>query len=288
MKYKDRLGNFTYKTDFQEKLIHSLYSNKLGRVILKPATAPCVSNFFSKALSSKASCTLIKPFIRSNSIDMNDYESREFNSYNDFFTRQIKEGKREINTIPSSFISPCDGKVTVYNISETSTFKIKNSVYNVESLLKNSDLAKEYVGGTCIVIRLSVDNYHRYCYIDNAQKSNNVFIPGKLHTVNPIAFEYAEIFKENSREYCVLDTDNFGKVVQIEVGAMMVGKIVNYHQQKDVKRGEEKGRFEFGGSTIVLLVKKDVVDIDNDILKNSSDDFETLVFMGEQIGKKHN
>lgn len=286
MKYKDRNGNITIKSNFQEKVINTVYSTKVGRFVLKGATSPKVSSLFSGALNSKTSRIIISPFIRSNGIDMNEYEYKSFESYNDFFIRQIKKQSRPIDMQSSAFISPCDGKATVYKIDSNNCFKIKNSFYNVATLLNSFKLAEEYSGGTCIVIRLSVDNYHRYCYLDNARKSANIFIPGKLHTVNPIAFEHFQIFKENSREYCILDTENFDKVIQIEVGAMMVGKIINYHGSKTVKKGEEKGRFEFGGSTIVLLLKKDTVILDDDIIKNSFDDFETTVKMGEKIGTR--
>lgn len=286
MKYKDRAGNITIKSSFQEKVINSVYSNTIGRFVLKGATNPKVSEFFSNALNSKTSRIIINPFIRSNGIDMNEYEYKCFESYNDFFIRQIKEQNRPINMDKNAFISPCDGKVTVYNIDSNLCFKIKGSFYNVATLLNSFKLAEEFSGGICVVIRLSVDNYHRYCYLDNAKKGANIFIPGKLHTVNPIAFEHFQIFKENSREYCILDTENFGKVVQIEVGAMMVGKIINYHGCKTVEKGEEKGRFEFGGSTVVLLLKKDAIVLDNDIVKNSFDDFETIVKMGEKIGTR--
>jgi len=286
MKYKDRLGNITVKSNLQENVIDALYSHTLGRVVLKGATIPKVSQILSGALKSKASRVVIKPFIRSNGIDMSEYEYNCFDCYNDFFIRKIKQQSRPINMSDNVLISPCDGKVTVYNIDNNLCFKIKNSYYNVLSLLNSAELAQEFCGGYCVVIRLSVDNYHRYCYLDNAKKSANIFIPGKLHTVNPIAFEHIEVFKENSREYCVLNTQNFGKIIQMEVGALMVGKICNYHGCKDVKKGEEKGRFEFGGSTIVLLLKKGAVFIDDDILKNSADGFETLVKMGEKIGVK--
>ncbi|MEG1614078.1 MAG: archaetidylserine decarboxylase [Oscillospiraceae bacterium] len=286
MKYRDRFGNTTIKTDFQEKLIESLYSNVIGRAILKPLTAPAVSKFLSGALNHKVSCVIINPFIKSNGINMDDYEFADYNSYNDFFIRQIKSGKRTFDMSPNALVSPSDGKATVYKIDKAQTFRIKNTSYTVSSLLKNDSLSEEFCGGMCIVIRLSVDNYHRYCYPDNAVKSENVFIPGKLHTVNPIAFEYDQVFKENSREYCILETENFGRIVQMEVGALMVGKIVNYHQEKSVKKGEEKGHFEFGGSTIVLLLKKDSVDVDNDIIQNSAENFETVVKMGEKIASK--
>ena len=288
MKYKDRLGNVTIKSNLQEDVIDTLYSHTLGRMVLKVATIPKVSQVISVALKSKPSRVIIKPFIRSNGIDINEYEYNYYNCYNDFFIRQIKKQNRPIDMSENVLISPCDGKVTVYNIENNLCFKIKNSHYNIASLLNSTELAKNFCGGICVVIRLSVDNYHRYCYPDNAQKGANIFLSGKLHTVNPIAFEHVEVFKENSREFCILDTQNFGKMIQMEVGALLVGKICNYHGFKDVKKGEEKGRFEFGGSTIVLLLKKDAVSIDDDILKNSTDGFETLVKMGEKIGVKQN
>ena len=109
------------------------------------------------------------------------------------------------------------------------------------------------------------------------------FIQGIFHTVNPIASDYYPIYKTNSRAYTVLHTKHFGDVVQMEVGAMMVGKITNLHKQS-FKRGEEKGYFEFGGSTVVLFIKKDVVEIDEDILNHSKNEDEVRVLMGERIG----
>ena len=74
-------------------------------------------------------------------------------------------------------------------------------------------------------------------------------------------------------------------MAQVEVGAMLVGRIVNYHGERAVKRGEEKGMFEFGGSTIVMLFEKDRIEIDSDILRNSANGDETIVKYGEKIGK---
>ncbi|MBQ2912006.1 MAG: phosphatidylserine decarboxylase, partial [Clostridia bacterium] len=105
-------------------------------------------------------------------------------------------------------------------------------------------------------------------------------------TVNPIANDYYPIYKENSREYTTLETADFGKLTIIEVGALRVGKIVNNHGKARVKRGQEKGYFQFGGSTVVVLVKKDKVIIDSDIVENSLADIETIVRMGEKIGTK--
>ena len=70
----------------------------------------------------------------------------------------------------------------------------------------------------------------------------------------------------------------------MEVGALMIGRIVNHHESGNVCRGEEKGYFQFGGSTIVILAKKDTIEIDDDIERNSRNGFKTVVKMGEKIG----
>ena len=137
-----------------------------------------------------------------------------------------------------------------------------------------------------MIFRLCVDDYHRYCYIDDGEKEKNTFIKGVLYTVRPVALENYNIYKENSREYTILHTDNFGDVVHIEVGATIVGRIKNHHQEYKFTKGEEKGMFEFGGSTIVLLLEKDKVNIDKEILDNTKDGFETIVKIGEKIGTK--
>jgi phosphatidylserine decarboxylase len=70
----------------------------------------------------------------------------------------------------------------------------------------------------------------------------------------------------------------------MEVGALLVGKIVNHHECANVLRGEGKGYFQFGGSTVVLLLERDAAQIDEDILENSGMHIETIVRMGEKIG----
>ena len=271
-----------------DKALEFLYGTVIGRVLLKLVARRFVSRIVGVYMNSRLSKIHIKKTVKRIGIDLSDYEKSIFLSYNDFFTRKIKSEKRPIDKNLESFISPCDAKVCVYKISDKSLFYIKNSVYSVKTLLgDNNELASKYNGGYCLIFRLTVDDYHRYSYIDNGRKSRNVFIPGLLHTVKPIALEKYNIYKQNCREYTVLDTDNFGQIVQIEVGAMMVGKINNLHQSHSYKKGEEKGFFEFGGSTIVLLVKENVITIDSDILKNSAENIETVVRLGERIAVKN-
>ena len=284
MKQKFRNGNLIEVDNGQDKFLKNLYGSTLGRILLKPLVTPVVSNIAGAFLSTKCSCVLIKPFIRSNHIDMTQFEAVKYHSYNEFFSRKIREGARVVDMESTHFISPADSKLTVLPISDDTRFTLKHTNYSVASLLKNGDLAREYSGGYAFIFRLTVDDYHRYCYVADGVKEDNVFIPGVLHTVNPLANDYFPIYKENSREYSILHTKEFGDIVMMEVGALLVGKIVNHHKKYRVLRGQEKGYFEFGGSTVVLLVKKDMVKPDADILENSAEGIETVVKFGEKIG----
>lgn len=135
-----------------------------------------------------------------------------------------------------------------------------------------------------MVFRLCVDHYHRYCYVDSGKKSSNIFIPGRLHTVRPIALRNIPVFTENSREYTAIRSANFGTLIQMEVGAMLVGRIANHEEKGSAIRGKEKGYFQYGGSTIIVLAEPERVQIRKDILQNSEFGEETPVIMGEVIG----
>ena len=285
MKYIDINGNKKHADSGQDKLLKLLYTTRTGRMLLRPLVTPAFSKLAGTLLNTRISCRLIEPFIRSNTIDMSDYEETSYRSYNDFFTRKIKKGSRLVSGSSSDLISPCDCYASAYEISEDQILTIKNAKYTVSSLLHSKRLAARYQGGYALILRLTVSDYHRYAYAATGRQSKNYRIPGVFHTVNPIAGEHFPIYKENSREYTVIHSSHLRDIVQMEVGALMVGKIVNHRESCPVLRGEEKGYFEFGGSTVVLLLRRDYVAVDDDILKNSAEGIETKVKLGERIGK---
>ena len=117
-------------------------------------------------------------FARTHGIDLNKYEKQKFDSYNDFFTRKIKAEERPVNREDTVLISPCDGKVSVYPIHENGRFFIKHTPYTTHSLIRDAKLARHYMGGWAVVIRLTVDDYHRYCYVADGEKTYQRRIPG--------------------------------------------------------------------------------------------------------------
>ena len=282
----DRKGNVFCENSLQDRFLEKIYKHKTGRMILKPFLSPVVSKAGGKLLDSRFSKILISPFIHSHSINMEEYEQKRYRSYNDFFKRKMLPGARHIEEDKNTFISPCDSRLSVYKISDNNVFSIKHTKYTVKSLLKNQKLAELYDGGYIWIFRLCVEDYHRYIYVDNGKVSKNIRIPGVFHTVNPIANDYYPIYKENTREYSLLKTENFGLVLQMEVGALLVGKIENKPGKKKVFRGEEKGNFAFGGSTVILMTQKGQVCPDQDILKYSIRGIETKVKLGERVGRR--
>jgi phosphatidylserine decarboxylase len=154
--------------------------------------------------------------------------------------------------------------------------------------LKDKSLEQEYSNGWCFVYRLAPSDYHRYHYIDDGRQEKVKRIKGVLNSVNPVALSSVKnLLGKNYRELTLLHTKNFGKVIQLEVGALLVGKIVQKHtDHHEFYRGEEKGWFEYGGSTIIQLFHKNAIIPDKNVLDYSCRGIETLVKMGEKTGTK--
>lgn len=284
MDYIDLQGKKVSNITNQDKLLSFLYTNIFGRMLLKPLIQPQVSKLAGRYLSSAHSKWLISKFIERNEINMDIYEECDYSSFNDFFTRKIKPDSRPVPEDLDVLISPCDCLATVYPIQENTTFSIKNTEYTLRSLLRSPRLAKCFRGGYAYILRLTVEDYHRYLYSVSGKQSKNYHIDGTFHTVNPIANDYLPIYKENTREYTVIHSKEFGDVLQMEVGALLVGKISNHKQSTVVTRGEEKGFFEYGGSTIVVLTQKGRVTPRSDLLTNSKNGYETKVLQAHPLG----
>ena len=286
MIWRDRNGNIVPGDNGQDRFLEWMYGTAPGRCLVRLMIQPWVSRSAGWLLDRRISALAVKPFIKSNHIDMTDLEQRKFRSVNDFFTRQVREGRRPVDMEPEHLIAPCDSKLTAYPIGADSRFRIKGVDYTLEQLLRDGELARRFFGGTLLLFRLTVGDYHRYGYVDSGCLGREIHLNGVYHTVNPAAAGRYPIYRENTREYALLESDHFGTLLQMEVGAAMVGRIVNNPGERMVQRGQEKGRFEFGGSTVIVLLQKDAAVIDEDILRNTREDAETVVRLGEKIGHR--
>ncbi len=265
--------------------LYYLYNTLPGRVVLKAAAGRRVSRVCGAYLDSRLSRGMIRPFVRRHKVAMEDYAPARYGSFNEFFTRRIRPELRPVALDPEELIAPCDGLLSAYRVAEGAVIPIKQSAYTVEELLGGDPAAEKYREGVCLVFRLCVDNYHRYCFPDAGRRIRGAFLPGVLHTVRPVALERCPVFVRNCREYTVMETENFGVVTQVEVGAMLVGKIQNHPGKDRFLRGEEKGMFLDGGSTVALLLERDAAEIPDAFFKATDRGEETPVRMGQVIGR---
>lgn len=250
------------------------------------------SRIYGKYCDLKISSIKVPKFVNDFNINMDESlkSINEFNSFNDFFTRKIKSNYRPIDSDTNLLISPADGRLSAYtNIDIDNIVQVKGFSYSLKELINNKALADKYSNGTCLIFRLAPIDYHRFHFIDSGIPGQNNFINGSYYSVNPIALKnIPKLFCQNKREWCLFKSDNFGDILTIEVGATCVGSIIQtYTPNTRVNRGDEKGYFKFGGSTIILFFEKNSICLDEDILNQSKLGFETKVLFGENIGHKN-
>ena len=290
IKYIDRAsGQLKTEKVYGENWLNWLYHNPIGEATLWTiAKRKIVTSLYGNEMEKPASADKILPFVAEYGVDLSIAQKQIFTSFNDFFIRRLQPEARPINTDSIAVTSPADGKILAYNNINRSDFYIKGLKFNVASFLDNPELAKKYENGSMIVFRLAPPDYHRYHFpVSGTTSSSNIKIDGDYYSVNPLALRTkAEIFWLNKREYGVIKSPIFGDVVMAEVGATMVGSMIQTYAGTDVKKGQEKGYFKFGGSTVVLLFEKDQIQIDSDLLINTADGLETTIKMGEQIAIK--
>lgn len=290
--YNRKTGEYEVEKVAGGGLLKSLYGNSAGKLGLELLVKRKFYSWLTGVLcDSSISAKKIKGFVKAFDIDMEQCpDSMEsFKSFNEFFTRRLKPEVRPFSEEKELFLSPGDGRLKAWQGIDTGKLlQVKGSTYTLEELLGDKGLAKEYQGGSCILLRLAPVDYHRFHFVDSGSCSESRRIQGFYYSVNPVALNsIPQVFCRNKREYSIFHSDNFGDMVYMEVGATSVGSIVQlYKAGAPVVRGEEKGYFKFGGSTVILFLKKDAVSIDEEILLQTELGYETGVLAGEKIGRK--
>ncbi|MCB0804714.1 MAG: phosphatidylserine decarboxylase [Bacteroidales bacterium] len=264
-----------------------LYHNPIGKLTLQTLVKrKFISDWYGNRMDSPNSVNKIETFVEDYNVDLSIAQKHEFNSFNDFFTRKLKPGSRPVNMNSNVVVSPADGKVLAYSNVGEQDFFAKGYRFNVSSFLQSDSLADVYKHGSLMIFRLSPPDYHRFHFPLSGHVSSLTKIEGDYYSVNPIAIrKMIEIFCENKREYVIISNPGFGDVIMAEVGATLVGSIIQTYSGDRAIKGEEKGYFKFGGSTVLLLFKKDEIEIDPDLLINSQNQLETSVVMGEKVGE---
>ncbi len=286
IKYIDRTtGEVKTEKIEGEGWMRWLYYNPVGELTLQALVKrKFVSEVYGSMMDKSSSAEKIPGFVEKYNIDMSIAEKTTFSSFNDFFTRKLKPNARPIDPDSLVVVSPADGKLLVYDNISNSDFFVKGNRFNLSGFLNSSSLAEKYRDGILMIVRLAPPDYHRYHFPVDGKLSAPVKISGDYFSISPLALrKMVEIFSENKREYVEISSQVFGDVIMAEVGATMVGSIIQTYKGSEIKKGDEKGYFKFGGSTVILIFEKDKINVDKDLLKNSTNNIETTVKMGERI-----
>ncbi len=286
---KELIRELVYKEAFLIFLYgkKSIFSSFLRFLIARLSLFSRMYAFWQKTPFTKGK---VKKFVRDFNIDLIDSQKtlEEFSSFSDFFIRTLKPGARFIDFNPSIAISPCDGRALVFpDLQKTEGFYVKGQKLSLEILLNDQTLFEKYRDGAMALIRLSPLDYHRFHFPFDCFAHIATLIKGSYYSVNPIALRKdLNILCKNKRMITEIDSEQFGRVLFIEVGATFVGTIhqtfVNDHLYS---KGEEKGYFSFGGSTIILIFEKDRVMFEKDYIHYSEKNIETLIRFGQPLAK---
>lgn len=254
------------------------------------ARFPMISAFYGYLQNRPESAKKIAPFIKNFQIDISEFAQNpsSYISFNDFFTRKLKPSARPLAAGLKTAVIPADGRYLFYqNIKKADGFVVKGQKFQLTNLLQDEKLAAEYEEGSIVLARLCPTDYHRYHFPCDCKAGKTSLINGWLYSVNPIAIrKNIQIFTENKRTLCVLDSEQFGKVLFLEIGATCVGAIhQTYIPDSYCAKGDEKGYFSFGGSSLILLFPPKSIQFDQDLLDATAQQIEMKCLMGQSMGQ---
>ena len=247
-----------------------------------------------KKMDAPASVKMIPVFIHTHNLNVNEVEKpiSDYHTFNEFFYRKLKPGVRspEAEGDDRVLISPADCRMMVFDsVEDAKTLWIKGQQFSIANTLAAADtdgsLTAGLTGGALVIARLAPQDYHRWHWPVAGKPGPRTPIAGDYNTVNPIAIrKNVDVYTENKRVVCPIDTQAFGKVVLVAVGASMVGSINFVDAGEEVHRFDEHGWFAFGGSTVLVFLPPGVVAFDEDLMRNSKKSLETLIKVGRRIG----
>ena len=283
-----RSGEVREEVVLGEAFVRYVYERALGRALRRTIlTRPLFSKAYGRWQSSRFSRRSIAPVVRDLAIDMEDYETPPggFVHFNDFFTRKLRPGARPIDPDPRRLVSPADGRTFAYvDVRGDTLLPAKGRHVSLRDLLRDETEARRFAHGTVLIVRLCPSDYHRFHFPCAGVSGRSRTLAGPLESVNPRALERGRaILDTNQRDVTYVDSPTFGRVAYLEIGAMCVGSIVQSYCPGPIDAGAEKGYFQFGGSTVILVLEPGRVAIDADLVESTRRGLETLVHMGEGI-----
>lgn len=287
--YRDRAtGCVVREAIYGGRMLRAVYGNPLGRLAGWAALRRAwFSVLFGAWMDTRLSSRRVDGFIREFGIDMGQFVAPQegWRSFNDFFSRTLAPGARPIE---SDLVLPADGRHSAYpDGADLSGLVVKGRPFTLAELLADEELARRFAGGALVVSRLCPTDYHRFHFPASGLPGGVRKLRGPLDSVSPVAIRAgARSLCANRRELTLLETAQFGTVALVEVGASCVGRIVQtFRPGEAIGAGAEKGCFQFGASTTITVFEPGRVTICEDLVRNTSEGFETYARMGAAMGR---
>ena len=289
--YFDRYKNSTcVEKVYGDKALRWTYGNLAGRIALNMLVKRAVfSHWYGWRMDQPTTREKIAPFIEQYGLNPSEFLSdvKDFASFNEFFFRKLKPDARPINADPFSVVFPADGRhLCVPDLSQCDGLFVKGEMFSLSELLQDQKLANQYAKGSLLLSRLCPVDYHRFHFPAAGVPGATRLINGPLYSVNPIALcQNISILARNKRCVTELQTETFGKVLLLEIGATCVGSICQtYRSGQAVSKGGEKGYFRFGGSSTITIFEPGRVRFDQDLIDNSKQHRELYARIGDHLG----
>ncbi|MFZ2844135.1 archaetidylserine decarboxylase [Psychrobacter sp.] len=238
----------------------------------------------------------IRSFAKAYDVSLDEYERQSLNAYesfNDFFTRELQDDARTIDTAVNGIVSPADGMISqLGQLNDHKLLQAKGRDYDIGQLLADNADGDYFADGSFATVYLAPSNYHRVHMPFDGTLTKTRYVPGTLFSVNnTTAANVPDLFARNERLVCLFDTA-YGKAAVVMVGAMIVagietvatGKITRTDDIQEAdhdmsfKKGDELGRFYLGSTAIVVLPKAAKTDWQNAMKHGST------VQMGQLLG----
>ncbi len=275
------------------------YETSLGRLALwLLVKRALLSRYYGWRMTWRASANKILPFIVDYDLDVDEFAKKplSFKTFNEFFYRALKKEARPIaghsagsgQAVDRVAVLPADGRHLAFqNVDAAAGFYAKGQKFSLELFLGDAALAAEFAGGAMLISRLCPVDYHRFHFPVGGRPGAPRLINGWLYSVSPIALRQNLAYLwENKRMVTLVESPVFGRVAVCEIGATMVGGILQtFAQGREVAKGEEKGLFKFGGSCVVTIFQPGRVKFDADLVQHSAEGLEVYARMGDRLGE---
>lgn len=284
-------GRIECEEVYGERSLRWVYGNPLGALALHGVVKRGVfSRFYGWRMDRPASRKAIRPFVEKYRVDTTEFAEPigSFRTFNEFFYRRLKPGARRIDPDLGTAVFPADGRHLVAVDSEHwPGILVKGGRLDLDDLVRDPGMAERFRRGTLILSRLCPVDYHRFHFPVSGRVGAPRPISGPLFSVNPIALRRnLDIFIRNKRYVSKIDTEQWGSVLMVEVGATCVGAVeYTYTGGTQVTKGDEKGYFRFGGSSVITIFEPGRIAPAEDLLAHSSEFREVYARMGDTMGR---